>query len=73
MTNRVERLIAEVSRLPEGERAAVIEGVIRVAHPLVPEIEAAWAEEAEARLEAYSAGKIPARDLTEAIKHLQRS
>ena len=72
MTDRVERLIAELSQLPPDERDAIIEGVIITVHAPSPAVEEVWAKEAEARLNAYEAGRCDARDLDTIVERITR-
>ena len=53
-----KELISEVLQLKPAERFIVIEALIKSLDVPDPEIEEAWALEAEKRLKAYKAGKL---------------
>ena len=53
-------LISKALKLEPAERFIVIEALIRSLDIPDPEIEKAWADEAERRLKAYKEGKLEA-------------
>ncbi|MDO8446414.1 MAG: addiction module protein [Deltaproteobacteria bacterium] len=53
-----KKLISEALHLKPAERFIVIEALIKSLDMPNPEIEAAWAEEAEKRLAAYKEGRL---------------
>lgn len=67
MNNRIESLTKEAEQLPAPERIRLIEHLLASLDKPEPEIEAAWAEEAERRLDAYLSGETAARDADEVL------
>ena len=61
MMTAVQDVLAKAIRLPPVERAELVEGILSsFDSPVRPEIDAAWAREAEKRIDAYDSGKIAA-------------
>jgi putative addiction module component (TIGR02574 family) len=70
---RVTPLAEEAKRLPAAERIRLVEGLLNSFDKCDPEIDAAWAEECERRLDAYLSGAVAARDADGVLaKHLKR-
>ncbi len=67
MTNRIASLTKEAEQLPAPERIRLIEHLLASLDKPEPEIEAAWAEESERRLDMYLAGETQARDADEVL------
>ncbi|MFZ1109645.1 MAG: addiction module protein [Rhodomicrobium sp.] len=67
MTDRIASLTKEAEQLPAPERIRLIEHLLASLDKPEPEIEAAWAEEAERRLDAYLSGETAARDADEVL------
>lgn len=70
MTSPAEELEAAVLALPRGERARLAERLLASLDEET-EIDAAWATEVEARLEAYRRGEIesvPAEDVLREVR-----
>lgn len=67
MTRTTEAILQQALRLNPVERAELIEQLFRSFEP-APDarVDAAWKDEAESRIRAYEAGKIPA-DSAEAV------
>lgn len=66
MTNPANSIIDQALKLKPSERAAVAERLLMSLDVPDPEIDAAWAQEADARVEAYDRGEIesiPAEDV----------
>ena len=62
MTNTAQAVLAKALRLNPGERAELIEALYRSFNaPTDARRDAAWAEEAESRIEAHDAGRLPAK------------
>ncbi|WP_414648931.1 addiction module protein [Dokdonella sp.] len=60
MTNTAKSVIEKALKLRASERAAVAERILMSLDTPNPEIDAAWACEADARVEAYERGDIEA-------------
>jgi putative addiction module component (TIGR02574 family) len=72
MTNRATLLAEEAEKLPVPERIWLVEHLLASLDKSEPDIDAAWAEESERRLDAYLAGETAARDADEVLaKHLK--
>lgn len=68
MNERVKRLSEEIRKLAPEEQAELIDELIVLTHREPdPEIDKAWAEEAERRLKRYDAGAETTVDAFEAI------
>jgi putative addiction module component (TIGR02574 family) len=73
MSARVTSLAEEAERLPATERIELVERLLNSLDRCDPEIDRAWAEEAERRLDAYLSGDMAARDADAVLaKHLKR-
>lgn len=59
MTTATESVLASAVGLPPIERAELVEGILSsFVFPARAEIDAAWAREAEARIDAYERGAL---------------
>jgi putative addiction module component (TIGR02574 family) len=66
------RIIEDALRLPVEERVLVVERLLSSLDQPDPRIRALWAEEAEARLTAYEAGRMAAVPADEVFAELDR-
>jgi putative addiction module component (TIGR02574 family) len=55
----LEELLKEALKLKPQDRLAVVDGILRSLDQPDASIDTIWAEEAERRLNAYRAGKLP--------------
>ncbi len=62
MNARATSLADEAEQLPPAGRIEIVERLLNSLDKPNPEIDKAWADEAERRLDEYLAGGIPARD-----------
>ncbi|MBZ0143567.1 MAG: addiction module protein [Rhodocyclales bacterium] len=62
MTQAAQEIAQLVAKLPPSERLLVVESILATLDKPDPEIEAAWAKEAQERLAAYKRGEIQAID-----------
>jgi putative addiction module component (TIGR02574 family) len=61
MTTRAQEVLEKAVGLPPDERAELVEGILAsFDFPSRPDIDEAWAREAEDRIDAYERGEIPA-------------
>jgi putative addiction module component (TIGR02574 family) len=67
MTNRIADLAQEAEKLPAADRIRLVEHLLGSLDKPEPDIDAAWAEESERRLDAYLAGEASARDADEVL------
>jgi putative addiction module component (TIGR02574 family) len=72
MNERVKKLTEEIRKLSPEDQAEVME-VLQVLAPDDPygEIESAWAEEVERRIDAYDRGEASAAPLEEVMARLR--
>jgi putative addiction module component (TIGR02574 family) len=66
MTPQSQHILKEALDLSAVDRAELVERILESFIPAHKEIDAAWAQEVEERLEAYNKGKIrsvPAKDV----------
>lgn len=72
MNERVKKLTEEFRKLSPQEQADLLEELLAITHQLPdPEIEKAWAEEAERRIDAYDRGEttaVPVEDVMSRLK-----
>jgi putative addiction module component (TIGR02574 family) len=59
MSSTTDRLVLEISRLPDGEKLRLVNAILTDLDKPDPEIDGVWANEARKRWEAYKAGRIP--------------
>jgi putative addiction module component (TIGR02574 family) len=73
MSERVKRLTEEIRKLPPEEQADLIDELLVLTYREPdPEIDKAWAEEAERRLAAYRRGEIKTVPLEEVMARLRK-
>jgi len=73
MNERVKRLTEELRKLPPEEQADLIDELIVLTHRQPdPEIDKAWVEEAERRIDALDRGETRAIPHDEAMARLQK-
>lgn len=61
----------EALQLPDKDRALLADTLLASLSPTPPEVEAAWAREADERLQAFRAGKIEAVDGRSALAEVK--
>lgn len=72
MNTRTTALAEEAERLPALDRIWLVEHLLATLDKPDREIDRAWAEESERRLDAYLRGETTARDAAEVLaKHLK--
>jgi len=72
MNTRVAWITEEAERLPVADRVRLVEHLLATLDEPDPEVDRAWAEESERRLDAYLRGDTTARDAKDVIaKHLK--
>ncbi len=72
MNERVKKLSEEIRKLTPEEQADLMDELLVLTHREPdPEIEKAWAEEAERRLDAHERGETKAVPLEEAMSRLR--
>lgn len=71
MTESVEQLVKKAASLQPVERIRLVEAILSGLDKPDPDIERAWAAEAEARLEAYKRGELEAADWEEIKKRYE--
>jgi len=72
MNERVKRLTEEIRKLPPEEQADLFDELLVLTYREPdPEVDKAWAEEAERRLQRYRAGLEPARDAFEVLEDIR--
>lgn len=72
---KTEEMVAAISKLPVDERAKAVDEILQTFHQIDPEIEQAWAEEAERRLKEYKKGNatlIPGDQFDREVKELKK-
>ncbi len=70
---RTKELIAEISGLPVEQRAKIADHILKTLNTPDPDIETAWIEEVEKRVEEYEKGKVdlvPAREVFRSLKEI---
>jgi putative addiction module component (TIGR02574 family) len=72
MNTRIATIAQEAERLPAADRIKLVEHLLTTLDKPDPEIDQAWAEESERRLDAYLEGETTARDAKDVLaKHLK--
>ena len=71
MNGHVRKLSQEARRLPPAERAQLIENLLASLDEPDARIDAAWAGEAERRLQLIDSGEMPTRDAAEVMAELR--
>ena len=67
MNATASRIAEEASRLSPSERAELVEHILTGLNETDPELDRAWAAEADDRLEAFKRGELRARRLEEIL------
>ncbi|HHO65049.1 MAG TPA: hypothetical protein ENJ71_00870 [Epsilonproteobacteria bacterium] len=68
----VEEIFSEVSPLKSLDKLQLVEKILASLHPIDKEVEAVWAKEAEARVEAYEKGMLSTVSATEIFAKYQK-
>jgi putative addiction module component (TIGR02574 family) len=72
MNSHIASLAEEAERLPPADRIELVERLLSSLDKPDPEIDRAWAEESERRLDAYLSESTAARDAEDVLaKHLK--
>ncbi len=72
MNTRVTAIAEEAEKLSAAERARLVEYLLATLDKPDPDIDRAWGEESERRLDTYLRGETTARDAGEVLaKHLK--
>jgi putative addiction module component (TIGR02574 family) len=72
MNKRTTSLTQEAERLPAPDRIRLVEHLLATLDKPDAELDRAWAEESEQRLDAYLRGETTARDANDVLaKHLK--
>ncbi len=72
MNSQIASLAEQAERLPPADRIELVERLLSSLDKPDAEIDRAWAEESERRLDAYLSGATPARDAEDVLaKHLK--
>jgi putative addiction module component (TIGR02574 family) len=72
MNKHVKSIAQEAERLPAEDRIKLVEYLLSTLDKPDPEIDKAWGEESERRIDAYLRGEMPARDAADVLaKHLK--
>ena len=72
---RVKDLIAEISDLPMDQRAKIADHILQTLNSPDPEIESAWIQEVEERVDEYEKGKvelIPAKKVFKSLREITK-
>jgi putative addiction module component (TIGR02574 family) len=73
MNTRTTLIAEEAERLPAADRIKLVEHLLTTLDKPDPEIDQAWVEESERRLDAYLRGETTARDAKDVLaKHFKR-
>jgi putative addiction module component (TIGR02574 family) len=67
MNARIQAIREEAERLPAADRAKLVEYLLATLDKPDPEIDRAWAEECERRLDSYLRGETTALDAEEVL------
>jgi putative addiction module component (TIGR02574 family) len=72
MNTSITSIAEEAERLPAADRVRLVEHLLATLDKPDPEVDQAWAEESERRLDAYLRGDTTARDAKDVLaKHLK--
>jgi putative addiction module component (TIGR02574 family) len=72
MNTRITLIAEEAGRLSAADRIKLVEHLLATLDKPDPEIDRAWADESERRLDAYLRGETTARDAKDVLaKHLK--
>jgi putative addiction module component (TIGR02574 family) len=70
MNTRIEAIVEEAERLSAADRIRLVEHLLATLDKPDPDVDQAWAEESERRLDACLRGKTTARDAKDVLaKH----
>jgi putative addiction module component (TIGR02574 family) len=73
MVKETSKVLEEAKRLSPMERAELIEGLLESFNlKRRKEIDAAWAKEAESRIDAYESGKIEDLPVSKVFEEIER-
>ena len=73
MNERVKKLAEEINKLPPEEQADLMDELLVLTYrPTDPEIDKAWAEEAQRRLDAHRRGETQAIPFEEVMAQLRK-
>ena len=72
MSDRIKDLSLEARKLPPAERAELIDNLIASLDEPDARIDAAWAEEAERRLQLIDSGQMPTIGAAEVMAELRQ-
>lgn len=64
-------LTTEILKLPREEIVRVVEALLDRINPVAPEVDDAWGQEVERRLDAFEKGEISATDGESAMRNLR--
>ena len=68
---KTKELIAEISDLPVEQRARIADLILQTLNAPDPDIESAWIQEVEERVEEYEKGKVELISAQEVFKSLR--
>ena len=68
---KTKELIAEISDLPVEQRARIADLILQTLNTPDPDIELAWIQEVEERVEEYEKGKVELIPVQEVFKSLR--
>jgi putative addiction module component (TIGR02574 family) len=72
MNTRITSIAEEAERLTAADRIRLVEHLLATLDKPDPEVDRAWAEESERRLDSYLRGETTARDARDVLaKHLK--
>jgi putative addiction module component (TIGR02574 family) len=72
MNTRIISIAEEAERLPAADRIKLVEHLLATLDKPDQDVDQAWAEESERRLDAYMRGETTARDAKDVLaKHLK--
>jgi len=72
---KTKELIAEISDLPVEQRARIADLILQTLNTPEPDIELAWIQEVEERVEEYEKGNvelIPAQEVFKSLREITR-
>lgn len=72
---KTKELIVEISDLPVEQRARIADHILQTLNAPDPDIELAWIQEVEERVEEYEKGKvklIPAQEIFKSLREFTR-
>ena len=73
MTTHVKQILKKAISLPAIDRAELVESILTsFDFPERKKIDALWAEESEARLSAFSSGRIKTKSAKQVLRDIQR-